>query len=83
MSKDPQPGTEQGQRDGLITYYCVAHRTPTAGRSPITIYRGSWAYCVNGYAGQHDWSRIEPTSAAGLRGFGPTFVEPKGDLIPA
>jgi hypothetical protein len=58
----------------LVHYYCVAHRTAARDRSPVTIYRDSWAYCLNGCVGAHEWRSIEPTTYAALLSFGPTFI---------
>lgn len=67
----------------LILYYCVAHQSVTKDRSPVTIYRSSWAYCLNGYGGRHEWIPIKPISRADLQSFGPTFRDRVDELVPA
>jgi len=66
----------------VIHYYCVAHQTWARDRSPITRYHDSWAFCVNGCDGRHEWRRIEPISYPNLWSFGPTFVD-QNELVPA
>lgn len=67
----------------LLRYYCVAHRSVAGDRAPVTIYRSSWAYCVSGYGGRHEWIPMEPISHANLRSFGPTFLDHVDELVPA
>lgn len=81
-------GSEQDTRghsvDGtLFRYYCVTHRVRSAERSPVTIYRGCWAYCPQGYGTGHEWASIEPISDVNLKSFGPTFLTPASELAPA
>ena len=70
-------------RGALLRYYCVAHRTVAEGRSPVTIYQDSWAYCVSGDDEGHEWNPIEPISYTNLRSFGPTFLDRVNELAPA
>lgn len=65
----------QARGGSLVLYYCTAHTVWAKDRSPITRYRDSWAFCVNGCGAGHEWRRIEPISYASLWGFGPTFLE--------
>jgi hypothetical protein len=65
-----------------IRYYCIAHQVWAKDRSPITRYRDSWAFCVNGCGRGHDWREIEPVSYSSLWSFGPTFVR-HAELVPA
>jgi hypothetical protein len=58
----------------VVRYYCIAHRPAAGDRSPVTIYRDSWAYCGSGYDGTHEWRPIQPTSHADLLTFRPTFT---------
>jgi len=76
--RDPPASEEERPRrqvgDALIRYYCIVHRTVAEDRAPVTIYQDSWAYCVSGYDGRHEWIPIEPISYADLRSFGPMFL---------
>lgn len=65
----------------LVLYYCIEHRVWAKDRAPITRYRDSWAFCVNGWGSGHDWRQIEPISYANLWSFGPTFVDRPANSI--
>lgn len=77
--RDPPASEEERPRrlvgDALIRYYCIVHRTVAEDRAPVTIYQDSWAYCVSGSDGSHEWIPIEPISYADLRSFGPMFLD--------
>lgn len=76
--RDPPASEEERPRRqvgyALIRYYCIVHRTVAEDRAPVTVYQNSWAYCVSGYGGTHEWIPIEPISYADLRSFGPMFL---------
>jgi len=71
-SKRMRPRTLVG--GAVVRYYCITHRPGAGDRSPVTIYRDSWAYCGGGYGGTHEWRAIQPTGHADLLTFGPTFT---------
>ena len=48
----------------------VALAGETKGRaylSPVTVHQGKWAYCGAGFASNHDWRAIPPTSREELK----------------
>ena len=78
LAKRPHVGS------ALFHYYCVAHRSRSLDRSPVTIYEGHWAFCMQGYGKGHDWVAIDPISDVDLLRFGPRFLaRPEPELVPA
>jgi hypothetical protein len=53
-----------------IQFICAAPHAVARGDGrelTITLYEGSWAYCLRGATDEHVWQHIEPTTVETIR----------------